>query len=1216
MEAMEEKRAAGDADEADPIQKAVESFMERRRRGEQPSIEEYVGQFPERGDEIRELFAALEMVEDVGDETTSGDGSSRAAAQTAPTPRSVGEYHILREIGRGGMGVVYEAVQASLGRHVALKVLALHPAMDARTLERFRREAQAAARLHHTNIVPVFGAGEEEGVHYYAMQFIQGQALSEVLKQIARLRASRSHAAFPRDPTESPAAAATAATLLRQPIAPAAEGGEGGPAAGDGRTAAGAASVQESPEGGGDVDSSWLVESTTTGRVSQYFRNVASVGLQVTSALAYAHSQGILHRDIKPSNLLLDAHGTVWVTDFGLAKAEGADDLTHTGDFLGTLSFMAPERFRGWSDPRSDIYSLGITLYQLATLKPAFTDVDRGRLVRKVMTEEPARPRRVEPTVPRDLETIILKAIDKEPSRRYQKADDFAEDLRAFLADKPIRARRASLPERCWRWCRRNRAASVLGTIAAIFLVVACASLFVAHWAERAGREALYWRYLSQARALGWSGKPGQAFSCLETLRKAAETLSRLDLAQDERKRRVCEIRNETIASETRADLRLLEDRDDLSTFGLASGAGKVPGPGGELEILDLDAGLERLAVSEPSGTIHIVRRRDRAVLATLPGRGFIARHAFFSPDETQLVAQYRHEDRFSVGVWDPMTGKLLLELPAETSERAVEFTPDSRGLAVGGVDGSLRVQEIATAKVVATLSGPGGPAPGRMRFRPDGGRIAVSFLTPPAAVEIRILDSRSGRPTAILRHSMLAASMAWHPQGALIATACQDANLYLWDAETGRQLSVLRGHEAEPMEVAFSHRGDILASRSWDTTVRLWDPYAPRLVVTDFCHSRLGPRFSPDDDRLLVVSDASRIFSWEVATGRGCWTLAGHLEGYKGPFWVDSSPDGRLLASLGYDGVRLWDIESGLETAYIPSRRMESECVFFAGADSLIVGGARGLLRWPLIRDRGDSGEILRVGPSALLPVAASNEGGRVFLGRDGRTLAIARGHRGSVVDLETGAETLLAEHHPGLDSIVLSPDSKLVATGTWGGRKVRIWDAKDGALLRDLPFENSAGVLFSPDGKWIVVSEAKRYSFIDAASWTVDHVIPRQNPGTLLGPMGFTEDGRIAAIVDSPTVVKLVIPDSGEELASLETATRRMVTCLAFAPDGSRLAAATSSHVIQLWDLPRVRSRLTELGIDWELPPLPPGSGLRGRGAPRASTAPGESQGKPGRK
>ncbi len=315
------------------------------------------------------------------------------------------------------MGVVYEAEQESLGRHVALKVLPSSAILNPTYLARFRREAQAAGRLHHTNIVPVFGVGECDGVHYYAMQFIQGEGLDKVLADVRRLR--RPLGAGEALPPEG----SVAHTLLTGQFNP--------------PTAADPGKPNELPD-----SSSLSSRLSPCGPEAEYYRGVARIGVQVADALAYAHRQGILHRDVKPSNLLLDLQGTVWVADFGLAKAEGTEELTHTGDIVGTIRFMAPERFEGKSLPQSDVYGLGLTLYELLTLRPAFDDTNKGRLIDRVLHEPPRPPCKLDPRVPRDLETLVLKCLAKDPRERYATAEALAEDLRRFLADRPIHARR------------------------------------------------------------------------------------------------------------------------------------------------------------------------------------------------------------------------------------------------------------------------------------------------------------------------------------------------------------------------------------------------------------------------------------------------------------------------------------------------------------------------------------------------------------------------------------------------------------------------------------------------------------------------------------------------------------------------------------------------------------------------------------------------------
>lgn len=452
----------------EPIDRLAEEFAERFRRGERPALTEYTQKYPELADEIRGLFPALVVMEQFGsveEQATSGyEGAS------APSLERLGDFRILREVGRGGMGVVYEAVQESLGRHVALKVMPSQTLLDNRQLQRFQREARAAAKLHHTNVVPVFGVGEHDGMHYYVMQFIQGQSLDQVLIELRRLRRLQKSPSHPNDGDDVPknqAASAVAWSLCA------------GPAQVPGTSAIHASTAEKPVSGQGAQTSSTIRlpghsgQETYSETSRQYYQSVARIGVQVADALAYAHGQGVLHRDVKPSNLLLDLQGTVWITDFGLAKAMAdQDDLTHTGDIVGTLRYMAPERFQGRGDARSDLYAAGLTLYELITLRPAFMVTDRHQLIDTVLREEPPAPRKLNPAAPRDLETIVLKAIAKDPAHRYATASELAADLRRFLDDKPIQARRVTLRERAWRWCRRNPALASAVAVAILFFCV------------------------------------------------------------------------------------------------------------------------------------------------------------------------------------------------------------------------------------------------------------------------------------------------------------------------------------------------------------------------------------------------------------------------------------------------------------------------------------------------------------------------------------------------------------------------------------------------------------------------------------------------------------------------------------------------------------------------------------------------------------------------
>jgi serine/threonine protein kinase len=447
------------------LHQVVAAWLEAAAAGTALTPEQMQLRYPEFTAELAEFFAGRDFLERLA--APLREVVVRPGAGPEGLPQQLGEYRLLREVGRGGMAVVYEAVQESLGRHVALKVLPTHALLAAEHRERFRREARAAALLHHSNIVPVFGVGQDRGVHFYAMQFIHGQSLDRVLRELRRARgdaavtAAGEQTPAPGQPDLAADLSASLAEGLRAGQFPAGAVGVAGMPA---PTSPNPGEPTERVGAGDDTPRSGLAGS----REGEYFRGAARIGVQVAEALAYAHRQGILHRDIKPSNLLLDAQGTVWVTDFGLAKAEGSDELTRSGDVVGTLRYLAPERFDGRSDPRSDVYSLGATLYELLTLRPAFDEPDRAHLIERVTHGEPPRPRQVEGRIPRDLETIVLKAMAREPAARYQNAEALAEDLQRFLLDRPIRARRAGPAERAWRWCRRNPVVAGLLTTAVV----------------------------------------------------------------------------------------------------------------------------------------------------------------------------------------------------------------------------------------------------------------------------------------------------------------------------------------------------------------------------------------------------------------------------------------------------------------------------------------------------------------------------------------------------------------------------------------------------------------------------------------------------------------------------------------------------------------------------------------------------------------------------
>lgn len=479
--------AVPETDRPDVDELAAE-FVERQRAGESPTIDEYALRFPELADEIRELFPTIMKLEGLKHHL-SGSSSGQAGVGLPGLTR-LGDFRIVRELGRGGMGVVYEAEQESLRRRVALKVLGANISASPKLLARFRREAESAARLHHTNIVPVFGVGEEHGVFFYAMQYIEGAPLNSIIHALRDSPMSRtigevveqcapSSQTGGGEPSLSETVAdSTSSDCNGQPLLARLEFGK---SAVPPRVV-----VSETPDTALPESESAVPGSAIEPRLA------ARMAADLADALHFAHLHGVLHRDVKPANILVDRESAVWITDFGLAKHDESGDLTRSGDVIGTLRYMAPEQLHGQTDVRSDVYSLGLTLHEMLAGQPAFDEDLRAPLIQR-KTEQPPPPlRSLNGRIPRDLETIVQKACAPLATDRYQTAMEFAEDLHRFIEERPIRARRLPVLARTWRWMRRNPVVASLSMLAATLLIAVGVAVGIGNYnTNRALDEAL-----------------------------------------------------------------------------------------------------------------------------------------------------------------------------------------------------------------------------------------------------------------------------------------------------------------------------------------------------------------------------------------------------------------------------------------------------------------------------------------------------------------------------------------------------------------------------------------------------------------------------------------------------------------------------------------------------------------------------------------------------
>ncbi len=1230
------------------VEQLAEEFVERFRRGERPPLSEYIGRDPEHADEIRDLFPALVMMEQIAPDS---EGRSLARWPTSlrgrriEHPERLGDYRILSEIGRGGMGVVYEAEQVSLGRHVALKVLPQQFLFDTRQQKRFEREAKAAARLHHTNIVPVFGIGEENGLHYYVMQFIAGLGLDQILDELKRLRPGRGGTptpgthdgrlqVSPRHASAAKVAQSLLTGVFRQP-----DGGDEAEA--DGQAIPGDApkvDVQPlledltlgfgqapAPVGGrpasstGRLSDSYVLsasfealpgQSATGGpaRLPTYWQSVAHIGAQVAAGLEYAHQQGVLHRDIKPANLLLDLHGNVWITDFGLAKSAGQENLTATGDVVGTLRYMAPEAFNGQHDARSEVCALGLALYELLALQPAFDETDRQRLIRQVSTAEPPRLDRTNRAIPRDLGTIVHKAIDRNPARRYQTAAELGEDLGRFLRDEPVLARRVSGPERLVRWTRQHTGmASALAMIGFLLVGTAVASTLAAwKFQHLAGdrkaalgaaigarneandaRDVERWeRYRSNIAAASAALQLQNTDSARPALEAAPvvhrdwewrHLHSQLDVASLVMTVPGGPVIEMSLSPSGRQVAVACLDHSEAYLFDIATAKpeGVLRGHTAPVSFLAYSPDGTRLATGAGDGTIRLwdpATGREVAILRGSPG----AVRLSFSPDGRRIVARSGEE----VQLWDALTGQRVAslghhEFPETDLHRLPQFRAGNRRVISGRMN-EVCQWDAATGTLIGIL-GRFDTNVDLLACSPDGKRVVAAARDDP---NIRIWDSEARRDEAVLLgHISSIYRLHFSPNGSRLLTASSypDVTPRLWDAATGRLVVVLSGHTNSLTDEDFSPDGRVIGTASMDRTARLWDSRTGKLIAVLRGHTAKlwCVRFSPDGRRVVTAAEDATLRLWDARTGELTAVLRGHgghgKNGLTAPFFT---PDGLQLVSASPDGtIRVWDL--GMIERHGVFRGHESFVYDVAmSPDGQQVASAAwdGMVRvWDM--NSGQQEALLRHEASILFSVTYRHDGRQL--------VTTARGQGVTLWDRITGKWQLvwrMAEDvAENVDArAVFNPQGTLVAAGSNSG-SVRLMDTMSGKLVAVLEAHKDrvVDVAFRPDGaQFASASFDRTIRLWDTVTRDTMAILRGHTDG--ITRIAYSADGTLLASCSLDMTVRFWDVSTYRELAVVPMGSH--VFGVAFSPDGARLAAACSDGTIRLLDVAR-RQQVAEL-------------------------------------
>jgi serine/threonine protein kinase/WD40 repeat protein len=1233
------------------VERLAEEFVERYRRGERPPLTEYTERFPEHAAQIRDLFPALVLMEQIAPESDSpaaSSGRTSVERQASEHPKQIGDYRVLREIGRGGMGIVYEAEQVSLGRHVALKVLPQQTLPNPTQRQRFEREARSAAKLHHTNIVPVFGVGEDDGLHYYVMQYIPGLGLDAVLDELVRLRREKgppgptpvagepqvarpvrqdSNQPEPRqdgsrchkDVSAEEVARSLLAGVFERPsgLTPEVVPGEGA----DSPVTNATPKAPPSETAAVSVSSVVLPGQSGEGRTSKgqtYWHSVAHVGVQVAGALAYAHQQGILHRDIKPANLLLDTQGTVWVTDFGLAKVEDQHHLTHTGDVVGTLRYMAPELFNGKADARSEVYALGLTLYEMLALRPAFDEKDRNQLVQQVTTAEPPRLDKLNHAIPRDLVTIVHKAIDREPAKRYQTAQELAEDLRRFLAGEPVRARRSGPWERGVKWARRRPAVAALMTISAAAL-------------------------LSLLGGTLWhNAKLGAALTTSEDRRVEANTNlynSLIDEVRALRLARVAGYRRQAWDRLQQA-LRLetpAKDKEQLrqeATACLGDFVGLEPTTWEDFPTSITCAALHpdgrRLAIGLVDGTVLLRRIPAGAPLAWLAGHNSAVSALIFRADANELVSTDRAG---KIKVWRPNdTGSwtcrktivvepsFVLLMPslafpflgptfASRSIKLAALTPDGRYLAVSsGEDSVILLVDLADGTTAGRFLTPEGEKVWRIALSPDGKLLAGGYArngTYGVLVWEAATGTVKGRALPELEETY---GVGFSPDGKLLAYVGA-GGFALYDASTLQARQFVRGDM--PYIVAFSPDSQVLAFPVLHLgLIRLWNVFANREVAALSWQGQHGPlemnfmEFSKDGTS-FVASTGQAVRIWNLAGASEKLTLGGHAGGVPD---VVYSPDGKLLASAGRDRkIKIWDPRTGTLLKALTEFSTPVQSLSFSPDSYILAAGD------------GDKGTV------------------RFYDAESWKELA--------KIEMQVGPDFTSSIHFsPNSRSIAFSPDGKHFAAGgrhgvtLWrvvrGSAELPAWQRLSFRALGHFPETVSSSICFSPDGNWLAwvgqsVADDKclgQVYLCDLRSMQA-HALSMARSYFPFLALGFYPDSKHLAFVSDKPAIALwdvntrqeefsfgegdleqrgaLLPHTrlsadgawyaigGRTVTVWDMAAKKLLVALpeergaiwgvGWSPNRELLAAGTSSGGLVIWNLPKVNAKLAELGLDW---------------------------------
>jgi serine/threonine protein kinase/WD40 repeat protein len=964
--------------------------------------------------------------------------------------------------------------------------------------------------------------------------------------------------------------------------------------------------------------------------------------MQACRAIQHAHQKGIIHRDIKPSNVLVTVHDGVpvpKVIDFGIAKAiEGrlTDQTLFTSfeQFVGTPAYMSPEQaeLKGLDvDTRTDIYSLGVLLYELLTGKTPFdakellaSGLDEMR--RTIREKEPLRPstrltlelkaepakgsKRVterdspekksptesgESTPERllqkrqlinllrgDLDWIVMKCLEKDRTRRYETANGLAMDLQRHLKSEPVTARPPSSLYRFQKLVRRNKILfAAIAAVGVALVLGTVGSTWEAIQARRAEHEQIRLRGEADRAREGEARSRAAAEQHLydallgearakEFSGRAGQRFESLDAIS-----KAAAIRHSTDLSDAAIAAFALPDLRAQKSWRFASHW--------SAQNVCFDDAFELFAFRTPTG-FSVRRVADNQEVNFLPvkdvsdiANGLLLRR--FAAHGHYLAASCFTTNGWRWRVWDLRRGGALgLDL---ASAGYGDFAPEGgQTVAVINLDDTVSVRELDSGKELKRFKVDG--KLNVLRFSPDGTRLAgLEF----GGENVRIWEAATGQLLITFVAPQKFTSLAWNHDGTLLATGRQDGMIQVWDVTTGRLLAHMEGHENRVTTLAFAHQGDLLASAGWDSTLRLWDVGKGRQLVLYRTQDE-ELHFSGDDRTLAYAIEGETSKLLEVAHSTGYRQFASHLETPR-TWCADFSRDGRLMVVSTRSGIWFWDLITGKQIGQLPTSECRSAHFQMNDGLNVVAATSDGLFRWPLRAEATGGGSFLRAGaPQSLLRglyrySSLDRAGGKMLVSQE-------PGVDPLLVDLCNPTNILKLRGYPGCQFVALDPSDKWAASGTWKGMGVKVYDASSGQIVKSLPVKGTGVVLFSPDSKWLATADMTALRLWKVGSWEAASAPVPGDQVSEINPVAFSPDGRLLATLHATYELQLLKVPTLEPVATLRLPTSAHVSSLCFSPNGAQLVAIQWSGPVDIWDLRVTRQELAKLNLDWELPPL----------------------------